>query len=83
MSNLDGPIPTTVAVCPHCQGQLYLEVDEWDTETGIPTEAGVHVSCVNDEESPGLHYQMPYVWWLPLEMTVYQWIVREGMVVNV
>ena len=71
----DFDIPRRVALCPHCRGDgiLHLEVDEWE-EDGTPTEAGVHVSCVNEtDDTDDIHYHMPYVYWLPLEDIVYRW----------
>lgn len=67
----DFDIPATVAVCPHCGGKLMLEVDEW-LEDGEPTEAGCHVSCVDEPEDED-HFPMPYVTLLPIEAKVYAW----------
>jgi hypothetical protein len=41
----DFDIPKTVAICPCCGGALSLEVSEWESETGAPTEAGCYVDC--------------------------------------
>lgn len=38
-------LPTQVALCPECDGQLVLEVDEWEALSRKPTEAGCMVSC--------------------------------------
>lgn len=71
--NTDFAIPRTVASCPHCPGALHLEVDEWQND-GTPTEAGVHVSCDGEtDDANDAHWQMPYVYWMPLEMKVYEW----------
>lgn len=61
--------------CPYCDSKdLWLEVTEWETDTGIPTEAGCMVSCGNEDEEDGPdHYYMPYVYWLPLTVRVYAW----------
>lgn len=79
--DLYGAIPPDVAVCPHCQGQLWIEVDEWDSESRIPTEAGVHVSCENEPDSDpnDVHFQMPYVYWLPITKRVHEWIVANDI----
>jgi hypothetical protein len=79
--SLEQPIPKSIAVCPYCQGQLYLEVDEWDTETGVPTEAGTHAQCEHDEEEPERHSYMPYVYWLPMLRKVYAWVWESGLIV--
>lgn len=77
----DQSIPSDVAVCPYCGGQLYFDVDEWDAQTGVPTETGVHVSCVNDEDKNTNHYDMPYVYWMPLEQRIHRWLVATGYTV--
>lgn len=61
--------------CPYCGSRdLWLEVTEWEADTGIPTEAGCMVSCGQEENESGPgHYYEPYVWWLPITMQVYQW----------
>lgn len=76
------PIPKTVIVCPYCGGQLHLEVDEWDTKTRVPTEAGVHLSCEHETPNGPDHTEMPYVYWLPAQRTVYAWIVETGLTVE-
>lgn len=73
----DFDIPRRVAICPHCRGKLMLEVDEWEMD-GTPTEAGAHVSCANETDDPNdVHYQMPYVYWMPMEGIVYRWAVKH------
>lgn len=75
----DFDIPRRVALCPHCRGdgKLMLEVDEWEDD-GTPTEIGCHVSCVNETDDPNdVHYDMPYVYWLPLTGIVYKWAVTH------
>lgn len=75
----DFDIPRRVALCPHCRGggKLHLEVDEWE-EGGVPTEADCHVSCENEtDDENDIHYQMPYVYWMPLEMVVYKWAKKH------
>lgn len=41
----DFEIPKTIAVCPCCGTALSLEVNEWESKTGAPTEAGCYVDC--------------------------------------
>lgn len=71
-------IPADVALCPYCASPLYLEVDEWETETGTPTEAGAHIHCTNDntDEEATRHSYMPYVYWLPADRHVYRHFAR-------
>jgi hypothetical protein len=61
--------------CPWCgEWSLYLEFDEWDVETGEPTDTGTHVHCKNeDEKGYPDHYQLPYVYWMPLEIRAHYW----------
>lgn len=71
-------------VCPECGARaLYVEFDEWELESGTPTEAGTHVSCKNETGKRGdYHWQMPYVSLLPLEYAVYEWVSRNVRIVE-
>lgn len=56
------PIPRIVARCPECGGELVVQVTEYTTDDGAPTEHGIEVDCVRDdlgEENP----QNPHRWW--------------------
>lgn len=44
-------IPHEVAECPECGSVLYVEVTEWEVETGVPTAAGMDTHCRADEEA--------------------------------
>lgn len=35
--------------CPECGYELYAEIVEWETDTGIPTEGGVYVHCKSED----------------------------------
>ena len=68
-------------VCPECgRHTLWCEIDEWEVETGIPTETGMHVSCRNERRND--HWQMPYVTLLPLEYRVYKWCLTNLRIVE-
>jgi hypothetical protein len=79
-------IPLTVAMCPICGGQIYLEIDEWEQEDdGLwsASASGVHVDCTTAPEDMHsaewddwftAHWSMPYVDWLPVEQVVYKWL---------
>ena len=77
-NNKDIDIPAAVAICPECGGLITVEVyeTEQDDETGnwmlSELGSGVHVTCVDDDETP--HYNMPYVDWLPIEPKIIKWI---------
>jgi hypothetical protein len=64
-------LPPSIAQCPECDGDVLLEIDEWETVTGIPTSAGCTYRCANEDDG---HYRMPYVDWLPVERIWYAWI---------
>ena len=61
--------------CPYCdQYTLYLEFDEWESESGAPTDSGTHVHCKNEkEDDPRDHSDMPYVYWLPVQQRAARW----------
>jgi hypothetical protein len=65
-------IPKDIARCPTCNRGLFLEVNEWEDDTGIPTEEGTKPMCPvfhrNSEAD-----RLPYVYWLPIEVKVYAW----------
>ena len=44
-------VPKEIAVCPECGGELYAQACEYETETGIPTECGIELSCEKDDEA--------------------------------
>ena len=73
-------VPKDIAVCPYCRAAISMDVDEWDAETGAPTEAGVHLWCtavsVDDWDEVDRHTRMPYVYWLPVGVRVYQAFAR-------
>lgn len=79
-------IPESVAVCPKCGAALFIEdIDEWDADTGIPTETGFHFDCSTAplvdsdgwDEWFNWHWSTPYIDWLPLQDKVYQWFVNQ------
>ncbi len=55
-------VPEAIAVCPECRGRLVVEINCWETDTGIPEEEGVEVDCVRDDlgETDALN---PHRWW--------------------
>jgi len=38
-------LPTQIALCPECDGQLIIEIDEWESDSRKPTDCGITVSC--------------------------------------
>lgn len=43
-------LPESVAVCPECNSPLWIDNNEWNSKTGIPTQSGFSVSCFAEEE---------------------------------
>jgi len=41
---------TPPILCPECGGPLDVEISEWETDTGKPTEGGIIVYCRHEEE---------------------------------
>lgn len=69
--------------CPYCHHTtLYLEFDEWDLETGAPTKTGTHVYCRNEDESDTSHTDMPYVYWLPVQIRAARWAAAHVVIVD-
>ena len=75
-------VPESIAVCPVCGKEIIIEdVDEWDAENGCVTETGLHFTCSTEPDIDSedwdrwfnIHYNMPYVDWLPLQDRVWMW----------
>lgn len=50
-------VPKQLLICPECQGQLDFEVNEWDTETGLPVFGGYYLNCENESSVNHRHWQ--------------------------
>lgn len=74
-------VPRSIATCPDCNRALELEVDEWEADTGIPTETGCKPYCQRSHPNTEASH-MPYVYWLPLEQKVYAWVREHVRVVD-
>ena len=61
--------------CPECEARLLVEIEEWESETGLITEAGFHLQCPNesfeDRDTWHRHYQGE---WQPVITKVYRWL---------
>lgn len=74
--------------CPECGGPLYIEVDEWDAETGEVTEGGCHVQCEADDmeecdTSDGKWYHRYWQGdWMDIEVAAHRWL-QENVRVRV
>jgi predicted nucleic acid-binding Zn-ribbon protein len=77
-------VPPAVAVCPECGGRLYLDVVEWESDSGRPTDGGVHVDCERepdpDDDSPEAEDAEHRSWqsdWMPVMDRVTAWARRH------
>lgn len=68
-------------VCPTCGGALWVEVDERDEKTGVPTMEGVLVSCLPDSKRkrPRCVERWDYGHILNLHGQVERWCEKEAM----
>ncbi len=78
-------IPGYKFKCPKCGDLLTLEIDEWEQladGTWQISEGGLQLSCASEpmigskkwNDWFNWHFDMPYVYWLPLQMRVLQWL---------
>ena len=84
-------LPPSVATCPECGGKLSVDCNEWDSQTGIPTESGFDVSCdteeedldtwlYNDDDDRDMREVSHRHWqsdWQPVIDTVWKWIESQ------
>lgn len=68
-------IPDTVAKCPECGEYLTVEITEWDTDTGEPTEGGFEISCDMEDFEYDLHAERWPTDWMSVEAKIYQWLL--------
>lgn len=75
-------VPRTVQICLYCRGSLACDIEEWNVDTRVPTQNGVHLSCAQEDiNDPNDHTDMPYVYWLPAQVVVYRWLIATGYTV--
>jgi hypothetical protein len=80
-------IPESVAVCPDCEGQITIEANAWTQEdNGEWVATSFDSVCVNEpdiedseafaewEELHHRSYDMPYVYWLPIDIKIENWL---------
>lgn len=50
-------IPKQLLICPECGGRLDIEINEWQTETGLPVFGGFYLNCENESSVNHRHWQ--------------------------
>lgn len=63
-------IPTTVAVCPECGGELYAKSLSWWAETGQPSANSIDIHC---REDPDLNHRWHQSDWQPVRDAIAKW----------
>lgn len=76
-------IRRTVATCPKCDATVYAHFESWEKEddgTWSAQHASLDCETEPDIDSPEFnewmrwHYDMPYVYWMPLKVRLAKWI---------
>lgn len=83
-------VPIEVAVCPYCGKKLAASLTEWeqsDDSVWLGIATSIDLDCEGEpdlyegdtnaeafDEWLAEHTYMPYVYWLPVEVRVRQWI---------
>jgi hypothetical protein len=68
-------IPSTVAVCPYCNGKLWGNFYSWElNERGQWKADEIVLDCEDEETSEKNHSEMPYVYQLPVDTKVLAWV---------
>jgi NMD protein affecting ribosome stability and mRNA decay len=63
-------IPTTVAVCPECGGELYAKSNQWVEATGQPIACDIDIHCHDDEHLTHRYWQSH---WQPVIDAIRKW----------
>lgn len=81
-------VPEEVAVCPECKAGLSLELTEWESDTGLPTQYGFELACDaigGWERAPDDKWDTHRWWqsdWQPIHDTVRDWVRRRVRRIN-
>lgn len=85
-------VPRDVAVCPYCDGDLIAQPTAWtldDDGTWFASESGIDCvtepdlddddvsKCERWDEWTDSHSVMPYVYWLPVDLKVVDWLKKN------
>ncbi len=73
-------VPKVVARCPICKSRLIIEVTGCVEESGRSFPDEITLTCVNENSKKcpenAIEWQMPYVYWLPVEMSCQNWLTK-------
>lgn len=75
-------IPETIAKCPYCNTKLYVEAHAWTEENDGWVAESIEMICETEpdidseewEDWERSHGDMPYVYLLPVQNQVQEWI---------
>lgn len=75
-------VPKEVAVCPYCNTKLRASVQEWTEDSDGWVASSIEMICEKEpdiddplwEEFTSEHSEMPYVYLLPVQSKVEDWI---------
>lgn len=75
-------VPENVQKCPYCDAPLRATASGWDEDEHGWKAATLEVDCTEEpdidsdewEDHNASHSDMPYVYWLPAEIKVMEWI---------
>ena len=75
-------VPADIAICPYCKGELTAKAEAWeDDDAGRMLVTSIDLTCENefaeeddDYEGGTDHTYMPYVYWLPVQNMVKDWM---------
>jgi hypothetical protein len=79
------PVPSEVAVCPYCDAPLEVSAYSWTEEGGRWLPDGFMSFCMSEPDVDldewddwwDVHRVMPYVYQLPVDEKIREWMRRE------
>jgi hypothetical protein len=80
-------VPEKIALCPECGGTIFIGADEWNSETGWPSQISFHYNCEQDEryeqqyEDNEIEFYSPHRWWQsdwqPVRDKIWKWLEQQ------
>ena len=68
--------------CPCCGGAVEVDVFEWESDTGLPTEGGFHAMCANSQLEDAEWCSPNYQEGIELSDKVYRYLMDNQMTVR-